>query len=71
LSQTAIQLSTEQIVSMMTNNKTIKLNGFNISVKVVNTPKINQKCMIQPRRECLPEIQSPRLGFAIIATPFK
>lgn len=70
-SQTAIQLGTEQIVSMMTNKGNMRLNGFDISVKVVNTPKISQMCMVQPRKDCVPEIKSPRLGFAIIATPVK
>ena len=70
-SQTATRLSTEQIVSMMTGKGTMKLKGFDVSVKVLNTPKIIQKCMVQPRRDCLPEVKSPRLGFAIIATPVK
>jgi hypothetical protein len=69
--QSSIQLGSEQIVSMMTGKGTMRLQGFDISVKVVNTPKIIQKCMVQPRRECIPEIKSPRLGFAIIATPRK
>ncbi|MGI0489952.1 hypothetical protein ACN4EK_31430 [Pantanalinema rosaneae CENA516] len=68
-SQTAIQLGSEQIISMMTGKGSMKLNNFDVSVKVVNTPKIIQKCMVQPRQDCLPEIKSPRLGFAIIATP--
>jgi hypothetical protein len=68
-SQTAIDLGAEQIMSMLIGNKSMNLGGFDISAKIVNTPKIIQKCMIQPRRECSPEIQSPRLGFAIIATP--
>lgn len=67
-SQTAIQLGTEEILSMMFDKKFLNLKGFNISVKVINTPKIVQKCMVQPRRECLPEIKAPRLGFAIVAT---
>ena len=70
-SQTAVQLGAEQILSMMIGQGNMNLNGFDISVKVVNTPEVIQKCMIQPRRECSPEIQSPRLGFAIIATPTK
>ncbi|MFM6629419.1 MAG: hypothetical protein ACKPJK_09175 [Microcystis panniformis] len=70
-SQTAIQLGTEQILSMMMGQGSMNLNSFDISVKVVDTPKVIQKCMIQPRRECSPEIQSPRVGFAIIATPTK
>lgn len=70
-SQTAIQLGTEQIVSMMANKGNMQLNGFDISVKVVNTPKISQMCMVQPRQDCLPEIKLPRLGFAIIATRVK
>jgi len=67
-SQTAIQLGTDEILSMMVDKKSLNLKGFNISVKVINTPKIAQKCMVQPRRECLPEIKEPRLGFAIVAT---
>ena len=70
-SQTTVQLGAEQILSMMMGQGNMNLNGFDISVKVVNTPEVIQKCMIQPRRECSPEIQSPRLGFAIIATPTK
>lgn len=69
LSQTAVDLGVEQIASMLTGNRSMSLGSFNISAKLVNTPKIIQKCMVQPRRECSPEIQSPRLGFAIIATP--
>jgi len=68
-SQTAIDLGTEQIISMLTGNGSMSLGGFDVSAKIVNTPKIIQKCMVQPLRECSPEIQSPRLGFAIIATP--
>jgi hypothetical protein len=67
-SQTAIQLSVEQILSMMTGKGTMRLNGFDVSVKIVNTPEITQKCIIKPRRECAPAIELPRLGFAIIAT---
>ncbi len=70
-SQTAIQLGIKDISSMMFEKKSLNLKGFNISVKVVNTPKIVQKCMVQPRRECLPELKEPRLGFAIVATQAK
>jgi hypothetical protein len=67
-SQTAIQLTPKQIVFMMKNKTTMRIKGFNVSVKVVNTPKITQKCMIRPRNDCLPKIKEPRLGFAIVAT---
>ena len=51
---------------MMTVKSSIKLQGYRVSVKVVNTPEIFQKCIVNG--DCLPEIKSPRLGFAIIAT---
>ncbi len=66
-SQTAINLGVEQIVSMMTGNSGLNLGAYNVSVKVVNTPNIIQKCVVNG--DCLPEIKSPRLGFAVIATP--
>jgi hypothetical protein len=66
-SQTGIQLATEQIMSMMAGNSTQKFGDYNVSVKVVNTPYVIQKCVVNG--DCLPEIRSPRLGFAIIATP--
>lgn len=66
-SQTAINLSAEQIISMMTGNSTQNFGGYNVSVKVVNTPYVIQKCVVNG--DCLPQIKSPRLGFAIIATP--
>ncbi|MFW9257747.1 hypothetical protein [Nostoc sp. CALU 546] len=66
-SQTAINLGVEQIVSMMTGNSALNLGAYNVSVKVVNTPNIIQKCVVNG--DCLPEIKSPRLGFAVIATP--
>lgn len=66
-SQTAINLGSDQIISMMTGNSTQRFGGYNISVKVVNTPYVIQKCVVNG--DCLPEIKSPRLGFAIIATP--
>lgn len=68
-SQTAIQLGSEQLASMITGKGSMKLNGFDVSVKVVNTPEVTQKCIIKPRRECMPAIELPRLGFAVIATP--
>jgi hypothetical protein len=68
-SQTAIQLGSEQLASMITDKGSMKLNGFDVSVKVVNTPEVTQKCIIKPRRECMPAIELPRLGFAVIATP--
>ncbi|MEH2306366.1 hypothetical protein [Nostoc sp.] len=66
-SQTAINLGVDQIISMMTGNSTLNLGGYKVSVKVVNTPNVIQKCVVNG--DCLPEIKSPRLGFAIIATP--
>jgi hypothetical protein len=69
--QTSIQLSTDQIVSMMQSKGNMKLTGFDVSVKVIDTPVIIQKCMVQPRHDCTPEIKSSRMGFAIIATPNK
>jgi hypothetical protein len=67
-SQIGQQLVPTQIVSILTGNGSLNLKGFDISVKAVNTPKIIQKCMVQPTQRCLPEIKEPRLGFAIIAT---
>ena len=67
-SQTALNLGTEQLISMMTGKETMKLQGYDISVKVVNTPTVIQKCLVDTG-DCTPEIESPRLGFAIIATP--
>lgn len=66
-SETAINLGIEQIVSMMTVNSALNLGAYNVSVKVVNTPNVIQKCVVNS--DCLPKIKSPRLGFAIIATP--
>jgi hypothetical protein len=66
-SQTAINLGVEEIISMMTGNSTQNLGGYNVSVKVVNTPSVIQKCIVNGG-DCTPEINSPRLGFAIIAT---
>ena len=66
-SQTAINLGVDQIISMMTGNSALNLGGYNVSVKVVNTPNVIQKCVVNG--DCLPEIKSPRLGFAIIAKP--
>ncbi|WP_413172875.1 hypothetical protein [Anabaena azotica] len=66
-SQTAINLSVEQIVLMMTEKQTQNLLGYKVSVKVVNTPYIIQKCIVNSN-DCTPTIKSPRLGFAIIAT---
>lgn len=64
--QTGMQLGTEQIVSMMTGKGNLDLNGYKVSVKVVNTPEIIQKCIVSG--DCIPAIELPRLGFAIIAT---
>jgi hypothetical protein len=66
-SQTAINLGVEQIISMMTGSSTQNFGGYNVSVKVVNTPYVKKKCVVNG--DCTPEIESPRLGFAIIATP--
>jgi hypothetical protein len=65
-SQTGTELATEQIVSMMTGKESLDLQGYRISVKVVNTPEIFQKCVVTG--DCIPAIELPRLGFAIIAT---
>jgi hypothetical protein len=67
VSQTGINLATDQMISMMTGNTTQSFGGYNVSVKVVNTPYVIQKCVVNG--DCLPEIKSPRLGFAVIATP--
>jgi hypothetical protein len=66
-SQTGTQLGAEQLISMMRGNNMMRLPGYEVSVKVVDTPKIIQKCVVG-RSECTPEISLPRLGFAIIAT---
>jgi hypothetical protein len=65
-SQTGINLVEDQISSMMTGRGNIKVQGYRVSVEVVNTPEIFQKCIVGG--DCIPEIKSPRLGFAIIAT---
>jgi len=65
--QTAINLGAQQVVSMLTNGEVMSLGGFSLSVKAVNVPYVYQKCVING--DCIPEIKSPRLGFAIIATP--
>jgi len=70
-SQTAIQLGVEQLVSMMIDKKSMNLKGYELSMKLVKTPEITQKCIIKPQRKCSPAIEIPRLGFAIIATPAK
>lgn len=70
LAQTAISLSTEQVISMMTGNASLNLNGYSVSMKVVNTPEVVQKCVVSTG-DCTPAIESPRLGFAIIATPVR
>lgn len=69
-SQTAINLGVEQIISMMTGNTTHNFGRYKVSVKVLNTPYVIQKCVVNSG-DCTPEIKSPRLGFAIIATPIK
>ena len=68
-SQTAVNLGAQQVVSMLTTGEVMNLGGFNISVKAVNVPYVYQKCVITG--DCVPEIKSPRLGFAIIATSTK
>lgn len=65
-SRTGTQLATEQIVSMMTGRGSLDLQGYRISVKIVNTPEVYQKCVVNG--DCIPAIELPRLGFAIIAT---
>ncbi|XHX76778.1 MAG: hypothetical protein RBJ76_20405 [Stenomitos frigidus ULC029] len=65
-SQTAVNLGAQQVVSMLTTGEVMKLNGFSISVKAINVPYVSQKCVVNG--DCLPELKSPRLGFAIIAT---
>lgn len=67
-SQTGIQLSSDQLLSMIRGKTAIRFKTYNVSVRVVNTPTIIQKCVIN-RGDCTPEIPVPRLGFAIIATP--
>ena len=67
--QTAIQLGVEQLASMVIDKKNMNLNGYRLSVKLVNAPEITQKCIVKPQRKCSPAIELPRLGFAIIATP--
>ncbi|XWK85802.1 MAG: hypothetical protein U7127_16405 [Phormidium sp.] len=67
-SKTAVNLSLEQIVSMLTKGDVMNFGRFNVSVKAVNVPYVYQKCVVE-RGDCTPEIKSPRLGFAIIATP--
>jgi hypothetical protein len=69
-SQTAINLGVEQILAMMTGKSSLNLGGYDVAVKVVDTPLIIQKC-IANSTDCTPPIPSPRLGFAIIATPIK
>lgn len=65
-SQTGTQLATGQIVSMMTGKESLDLQGYRVSVKVINTPEVYQKCVVNG--DCIPAIELPRLGFAIIAT---
>lgn len=67
-SQTGLQLGADDITSMLTGKQAMRLNGFDVSVKAVNTPQYYQKCMVKPSRVCMPAIELPRLGFAIIAT---
>lgn len=66
-SQTAVDLSNKQVISMLTTGEVIKLGKFSISVKSVNVPYVYQKCIVDGNN-CTPELKSPRLGFAIIAT---
>ncbi|KAM3092568.1 hypothetical protein ACKFKF_31105 [Phormidesmis sp. 146-12] len=65
-SQTAVNLGAQQLISMLTTGEVMNLGGFSISVKAVNVPYVYQKCVVNG--ECAPELKSPRLGFAIIAT---
>ncbi|MBD1887373.1 hypothetical protein [Microcoleus vaginatus] len=67
-SQTAVNLGVEQIVSMLTTGEVMNFGRFRVSVKAVNVPYVYQKCVVN-RGDCTPEAKSPRLGFAIIATP--
>ncbi len=67
-SQTAINLGIEQMLSMLTRGEVMNFGKFRVSVKAVNVPYVYQKCVVN-RGDCTPEIKSPRLGFAIIATP--
>ncbi|MFM6270950.1 MAG: hypothetical protein ACKPFA_31300, partial [Dolichospermum sp.] len=66
-SQTAINLGAEEIVKMMTENSTQNLGGYNVSVKVVDTPIMIRKCIVETG-DCTPGIPSSRLGFAVIAS---
>ena len=66
-SQTAINLGAEEIVKMMTEKSTQNLGGYNVSVKFVDTPIMIRKCIVNTG-DCIPEIPSPRLGFAVIAS---
>ncbi|BAZ39740.1 hypothetical protein NIES4101_56940 [Calothrix sp. NIES-4101] len=68
--KTGINLVTEQIVSMIKERKILNFDRYTVSVKVVDTPKVEQKCVVNGS-ECTPPIQVSRLGFAIIATPSK
>jgi hypothetical protein len=65
-SQTGISLVEDQIISMITGEGGLELQRYKVSIEVVNTPEISQKCVVNG--DCLPEIKIPRLGFAIIAT---
>ncbi|MFM6909574.1 MAG: hypothetical protein ACKPKT_23100 [Dolichospermum sp.] len=70
-SQTAINLGAEEIVKMMTEKSTQNLGGYNVSVKAVSTPIMIRKCIVNTianTSDCMPEIPSPRLGFAVIAS---
>ena len=67
-SQTAVNLGVEQIVSMLTKGEVMNIGRFRVSVKAINVPYVYQKCVVN-RGDCTPEVKSPRLGFAIIATP--
>lgn len=64
--QTGVNLGAQQVVSMLTTGEVMNLGGFSISVKAVNVPYVYQKCIVNG--DCTPELKSPRLGFAIIAT---
>jgi hypothetical protein len=65
-SQTAVNLGAQEVVSMLKTGDVMNLGGFSISVKGINVPYVYQKCIVNG--DCTPEVKSPRLGFAIIAT---
>ena len=68
--KTTINLGTEQIVSMIKEGKILNLDRYTVSVKVIDTPLVQKKCVVNGS-ECTPPIRLSRLGFAIIATRSK